>query len=66
MLRSKADWLLAKKPTKYFLNLEKAKFNKKCIHRLQNEEGTGEITGQKKSKNILQIITENFIWGKKK
>ena len=40
MMRCQANWAeMAEKPTKYFLNLEKSKFNKKTIVRLINEKG---------------------------
>ena len=38
-IRSKCNWaLLAERPTKYFLNLEKQKFLKKTLYRVQNNE----------------------------
>ena len=45
-MRCKADWLQAGKPTKYFLNLEKANFNKKSIQAL-NIDGKLENNPQK-------------------
>ena len=40
MLRCKARWEeMAEKPTKYFLNLEKARYNKKTILRIEDEDG---------------------------
>ena len=52
VLRCRANWEeFAEKPTKYFLNLEKANFNKKTILRLETEEG--QIINEEK-----QILTE--------
>ena len=40
VLRCRTDWQnYAERPTKYFLNLEKANFNRKTIHRLKNSAG---------------------------
>ena len=40
MIRTRTNWqMLAEKPTKYFLNLEKSNFNRKTIHKIQNTQG---------------------------
>ena len=40
IIRSSTNWVeVGEKPSKYFLNLEKHNYNKKCIFRLYNEEG---------------------------
>ena len=47
ILRCKADWAeMGEKPSKYFLNLEKQRFNSKVINLLEREDGT-KITDQK-------------------
>ena len=40
MLRAKAEWTEAgEKPEKYFVNLEKTKFNKRTLQQVENTEG---------------------------
>ena len=47
MLRCKAEWLDAEKPTKYFFNLEKARFNKCTLQRIETD--TGSLTSNPKT-----------------
>ena len=56
MLRCRQRWAdMAEKPTKYFLNLEKANYNKKTIHRLYSvkEKKIVEKRGNKRSINRI-------------
>ena len=57
ILRSKADWLeFGGKPTKYFLNLEKANYNKRVMYRLKNNNDQ-MISGRKE---VLKEMTEFY------
>ena len=48
IIRSRTNWqLMAERPTKYFLNLEKTNFSKKMFYRIRREDGS-LIQGQNK------------------
>lgn len=57
MIRSRANWYeLAEKPSKYFMSLEKHRYNRKTINKIYNHQGT-KISDPG---DILDYLTQHY------
>lgn len=57
MRRTQAQWYeCSERSSRYFLALEKVKYNKKTIHRIQNKDGN--VTND--PKEVLEVLNDHF------